>query len=78
MARLNKVKKLNMPIKFRLGIFFCIFFLCVIIVFVYLNKVVNPVIIESSSAKTRALSQRAVEDAMLTTIKDNIGMIRLL
>ncbi len=60
-----------MPIKFKLALFLCILTLLVILILVYLNNVVNPVIIESSSAKTRSLSQKAVEQAIYDTIKDN-------
>lgn len=60
-----------MPMKFKFGIFFCIIFAVIIFVFIYLNRVVNPVIIESSTAKTRSLSQKAVEQAIYETIKDS-------
>lgn len=71
MAKCNKKTKLYMPFKFKIGIFFCILLLVIILVFIYLNNVVNPVIIESSSAKTHSLSQKAVEQAIYETIKDN-------
>ena len=71
MIRCKKKQKLYMPIKFKLALFLCIFTLLIIFIFVYLNNVVNPVIIESSSAKTRSLSQKAVEQAIYDTIKDN-------
>ena len=64
MRKFTKSQKLYMPIKFKIGIFFCFTLLILVFVFVYLNKVVNPVIIESSSAKTRSLSQKAVEEAI--------------
>ncbi len=60
-----------MPVKFKIALCLCIFTLLIIFVFVYLNNVVNPVIIESSMAKTRSLSQKAVEQAIYDTIKDN-------
>ncbi len=60
-----------MPIKFKLALFLCVFTLLVIFILVYLNRVVNPVIIESSSAKTRSLSQKAVEQAIYDTINGN-------
>ena len=71
MLQCKKRNKLNMPFKFRLGIFFCITILIVLFLFIYLNQVVNPVIIESSSAKTRSLSQKAVEQAIYETIQGN-------
>lgn len=69
MRKCTKSQKLYMPIKFKIGIFFCFTFLILVFAFVYLNKVVNPVIIESSSAKTRSLSQKAVEEAIYETMK---------
>lgn len=38
--------------------------------FAYLNLVVNPIIIESSSAKVRSLSQDAINTAVFEVIKD--------
>lgn len=69
MRRCIKSQKLYMPIKFKIGIFFCFLLLIIVFVIAYLNKVVNPVIIESSSAKTRSLSQKAVEEAIYETMK---------
>ena len=63
-----KKTRLKMPIKYRLAVFFCFFLLFIISIFTYLNNVVNPVIIESSGAKTRSLSQKAVEQAIYDTI----------
>ena len=71
MNRCKKKQKLYMPIKFKLALFLCVFTLLVIFILVYLNRVVNPVIIESSSAKTRSLSQKAVEQAIYDTINGN-------
>ena len=75
-----KKTKLGLPFKYKLGIFFCFFLLIIIAIFSYLNNVVNPVIIESSGAKTRSLSQKAVEQAIYDTIQgeeiyDNLVMI---
>ena len=75
-----KKTKLGLPLKYKLGVFFCIFLLIIIAIFSYLNNVVNPVIIESSGAKTRSLSQKAVEQAIYDTIQgeeiyDNLVMI---
>ena len=71
MNRCKKKQKLYMPIKFKLALFLCVFTLLIIFILVYLNRVVNPVIIESSSAKTRSLSQKAVEQAIYDTINGN-------
>ena len=69
MRKCIKSQKLYMPIKFKIGIFFCFLLLIIVFIIAYLNKVVNPVIIESSSAKTRSLSQKAVEEAIYETMK---------
>lgn len=71
MLRCKKKNKLYMPLKFKIGIFFCCSLLIIILICVYLNNVVNPVIIESSEAKTRSLSQKAVEMAIYQTINTN-------
>lgn len=71
MANGNAKNKLYMPLKFKIGIFFCFVLLIVVCIFAYLNKIVNPVIIESSSAKTRSLSQKAVEEAIYETLQDS-------
>ncbi len=64
----KKCSKFRLPFKYKLGIFFCIFVLVIACILTYLNNVVNPVIIESSGAKTRSLSQKAVEQAIFDTI----------
>lgn len=68
MGKSKSASKLYMPLKFKIGIFFCFLFLFIICFFAYLNNIVNPVIIESSSAKTRSLSQKAVEEAIYETL----------
>lgn len=60
-----------MPFKLKIGLFSCVILFVIIFIIIYLNNVVNPVIIESSSAKTRSLSQKAVEEAIYETIKDS-------
>lgn len=48
------------------------FLLCLFIAFmVYLNYVVNPVIIATSTAKVRSLSQRAVENVVWQVLSDS-------
>ncbi len=71
MSKCGRRKKLYMPFKLKVGLFSCVFLLIIIFIFVYLNNVVNPVIIESSNAKIRSLSQKAVEDAIYETINDS-------
>ena len=71
MRKCKSNKKLYMPFKFRIGIFFCVVLGICVFALIYLNNVVNPVIIESSSAKTRSLSQKAVEEAIYDIIKDS-------
>ena len=73
MLSTNKFKKRHMPIKLKIGICVCVLFIIILCVFLYLNYVVNPVIIELSTAQTRSLSQKAVEEAVYQTI--NSGFI---
>ena len=48
------------------------FLLIIIVVFlIYLNYVVNPVIIATSTAKVRSLSQRAVENVVWQVLSDS-------
>ena len=64
------------PIKLRLKrkmmIFLAVLFCSLLGITLYLNFVVNPVIIATSSAKVRSLSQRAVESVVWQVISDNI------
>lgn len=70
MSNLCKKRKLFMPLRYKIALTICSLTLFIIVVFVYLNNVVNPVIIESSEAKTRSLSQQAVEQAIYETINE--------
>ena len=64
----NKVsKKIKIKARFILA-FFAIFCIAVIL---YLNFVINPVIIATSTAKVRSLSQRAVESVVWQVISDS-------
>lgn len=72
MTHINNRTKRKMPIKFKIGIIVCILLIIVLFIFVYLNYVVNPVIIEFSTAQTRSLSQKAVEEAVYCTINSGI------
>lgn len=71
-------KRLKIPFKYRMGLVFFVLLLTVSGVLIYLNNVVNPVIIESSAAKTRSLSQKAVESAIYEVISDSIAYDRLI
>lgn len=71
MGKSKNSSKLYMPLKFKIGIFFCFFFLIILCFLAYLNNIVNPVIIESSSAKTRSLSQKAMEEAIYETLSES-------
>ncbi len=73
MLHTNNFKKRHMPIRFKIGICLCVLFIIILCIFLYLNYVVNPVIIELSTAQTRSLSQKAVEEAVYQTI--NTGFI---
>lgn len=59
-------------VKRKLIIFLAVLFALLICIFLYLNYVVNPVIISTSSAKVKSLSQRAVENAVREVIHDNV------
>ncbi|MDY2696533.1 MAG: sporulation protein YunB [Eubacteriales bacterium] len=59
-------------VKRKLIIFLVVLFLIFISLLLYLNYVVNPVIISTSSAKVRSLSQRAVENAVKQVINSSV------
>ncbi len=73
MAYSKNRTKTKMPIKLKIGVIVCVLLIIVVSIFVYLNNVVNPVIIELSTAQTRSLSQKAVEEAVYQTI--NSGFV---
>ena len=69
----QKIKlKFWSKIKRKVIIFLAILFALLVCIFLYLNYVVNPVIISTSSAKVKSLSQRAVENAVREVIHDNV------
>ena len=76
--RCKRKHKLYMPIKFKVWLFFCIVILIIIAIFLFLNNVVNTVIISTTAAKTRSLSQKAVESAIYETINDTLVYDRLI
>lgn len=53
-------------------IFLAILSFILIVFLLYLNFVVNPIIISTSAAKVKSLSQRAVENAIRQVIHDNV------
>lgn len=59
-------------VKRKIVIFLAILLLILLGILLYLNYVVNPVIISTSSAKVKSLSQRAVENAVRQVIHDNV------
>ena len=65
------VKMLTAKMK-RKKLFFSLFFCFVAIFFIFkfLNNVINPIIITSSSSKVQALSQNAINTAVFDIIKD--------
>lgn len=69
-------KKQKLPLKKRIKrkmkIFLAVLLFVLIGATLYLNFVVNPVIIATSSAKVRSLSQRAVESVVWQVISNNI------
>ncbi|MBO7528244.1 MAG: sporulation protein YunB [Clostridia bacterium] len=64
---LNYLKK----IKHKVKIIMVIIITIVIVGLIYLNVVVNPIIISTSTAKIRSLSQRAVETVVWQVISDS-------
>ncbi len=69
----NKEKQpLKSRIKRKLIICLSVFAVLIVVALLYLNFVVNPVIISTSSAKVKSLSQRAVENAVRQVIHDNV------
>ena len=59
-------------VKRKLIIFLAVLLCIVVLIMLYLNYVVNPVIISTSSAKIRSLSQRAVENAVRQVINSSV------
>jgi len=67
----EKIKKVQKKIKHKLKVMLVVL-LCLIVCFLlYLNYVVNPVIIATSTAKVRSLSQRAVENVVWQVLSDS-------
>lgn len=58
-------------IKRKASILLAIFCVLFVLIMLYLNFVVNPVIIATSTAKVRSLSQRAVENVVWQVISDS-------
>lgn len=65
-------KPLKKRIKRKIKIFLAVLLCTLLGITLYLNFVVNPVIIATSAAKVRSLSQRAVESVVWQVISDNI------
>lgn len=57
--------------KKKIFVFLSILAILIMAIFSYLNNVVNPIIIQSSSAKVRSLSQDAINSAVFEVIKDS-------
>ena len=64
-------KKIKKALRKKFIIFLLITSMVVVGLFFYLSKVVNPVIIETSRAKVKALSQQCVESVVYEVIKEN-------
>lgn len=65
--RLGRLKKIKRKFFIILAVLLCLF----VGAMFYLNYVVNPVIISTSTAKIRSLSQRAVENVVWQVISDS-------
>ena len=61
--------KLSFKAKFRISII-C-FFAIIILILIYLNYVVNPVIIDATESKVRSLTQKAVGEAIYEVMHSN-------
>ena len=59
--------------KFKIKIIaiFSVIILAIILILIYLNYVVNPIIIEMSQSKVQALAQKAVSSAIFEVINDS-------
>lgn len=68
----KETKPLHKKIKRKLIIMLAIFLLIITLSLLYLNFVVNPIIISTSTAKVKSLSQRAVENSVRQVINDNV------
>ncbi|MBE7074407.1 MAG: sporulation protein YunB [Clostridiales bacterium] len=62
------IKRLKRKILICLAVLSCL----IVTIICYLNYVVNPVIISTSAAKVRSLSQRAVENVVRQVIHENV------
>lgn len=67
----NKKQTIIKKIKHKINIFLVVLLCLFVCVMLYLNYVVNPVIIATSTAKVRSLSQRAVENVVWQVISDS-------
>lgn len=67
----KRIKSFCKKIKRKVYIILAIFCTLIVCVMLYLNFVVNPVIIATSTAKVRSLSQRAVENVVWQVISDS-------
>ena len=68
---MKKGKSLLNKIKRKIAISFISLIFLFVLTLIYLNNVVNPVIISTSTAKIRSLSQRAVENVVWHVISDS-------
>lgn len=68
---MKKGKSLLNKIKRKIAISFISLIFLFVLTLIYLNNVVNPVIISTSTAKIRSLSQRAVENVVWQVISDS-------
>lgn len=65
------IKKLTARIKHKKTVtIFVVLFIIIFLTFKLLNDVINPIVIESSQAKVKALSQHAINTAVFEVIKD--------
>lgn len=68
---IKKKGRVAKKIKRKIRIFLALLICLIVAIFFYLNYVVNPVIISTSTAKIRSLSHKAVENVVWQVIKDS-------
>lgn len=65
------VCKSKHKVKIKIIAIFSVVILAIILILIYLNYVVNPIIIEMSQSKVQALAQKAVSSAIFEVINDS-------
>ena len=67
----NKKKKKKDKIKQKIGLFIAIFLVIIVIAILYINYIVNPVIISTSEAQVKSLATKAIGSAVYEIVNQN-------